>query len=199
MLEKSDEDPIAGYGDWEPSENRIYVKSLKQLNAEWDFVTPLTVAHIKFDLYKMKTKTAYILGQKTEKGFDVGFHIELMPRKDIEHLFHGYSNIVNVDGVMVKDTLRGNGIAKTMYKYFVDKMGYTILGDEIQYHKARLTWKSLSYMDDMIVDIIDIDSGKVIEKNVELFHGEADYEFDERVWDYAEIKKHIRLLLTKVK
>ena len=53
-------------------------------------------------------------------------------------------------------------------------------------------------MDDVLVDIIDINKGEVLVKDTHLHHGEEDYEFDERVWDYADIKKNIRLVLTKV-
>lgn len=192
------EHAIAGYGDWNPNRDRLYTKSIKQLEAEWEFVQELSIASLEFDLYKMNTKEVYILGVKNSEGFDTVFHIELMPRKDIESVFPKYKNIVNVDGVMVKDTLRGNGIAKGMYRYFVQKMHFTILGDEIQYHKARLTWASLSNMDDMLVDIVDIHNEKIIETDVKLHHGVVDHDFDERVWDYADIKKNIRLLLTKV-
>jgi hypothetical protein len=192
------EQAIAGYGDWNPVKDRIFEKSLKQLKAEYDFVDNVKIGKNTLELYKEKTSNIFVLGVTTEDFFATVFNIELKPRKDVEHLFKDYKNIVNVDGVFVEKSMRGFGIAKTMYKYFVKNMHFTILGDEIQYHKARLTWASLSKMDDMLVDIINIDTGEIIQADVALHHGEADYEFDERVWDYAEIKKHVRLLLTKV-
>ena len=191
------EQSIAAYGDWEPTRDRLYQKSLKQLRAEWDFVEPVRIFNIVYDLYKLKNSDTFILGVKSDIGFDTIFHIELTKRPDIGSYFH-YKNLVNVDGVMVHKNHRGNGIAKFMYKYLVTQKHYTILSDEIQYHKARLTWASLSKMDDMIVDIIDIEHNKIIDKNVDLYHGEADHEFDERVWSYLDIKRNIRLVLTKV-
>lgn len=189
---------IAGYGDWVPSRDRILLKSSKQLKSEWHFVETVKIQKLELDLYKMNTEETYILGVLDAEGFETIFHIELKRRKDLESVFK-YKNIVNIDGVIVEKNMRGYGIAKFMYKYFVNELDFSILGDEIQYHKARLTWASLSKMDDVIVDIIDIEHDKVIEKDVVLHHGEVDYDFDERVWDYADIKKNIRLVLTKVK
>ena len=189
---------VAGYGDWVPSRDRILLKSSKQLKAEWHFIETVKIQKLELDLYKMNTEQTYILGVLDSEGFETIFHIELKRRKDLESVFH-YKNIVNVDGVIVEKNMRGYGIAKFMYKYFVNKMNFSILGDEIQYHKARLTWASLSKMDGVIVDIIDIESDKVLEKDVVLHHGEVDYDFDERIWDYDDIKKNIRLILTKVK
>lgn len=192
---------IAGHGDWLPADDRVYLKSNKQLNAEWQYVAEVNINGIQMTLYKMRTKLVYITGILNDKGLDTLFHIELNPRKDIEVLLkHKYANIVNVDGVMVKDTMRGNGIAKFMYKYLVQKLKYNILGDELQYHKARLTWASLSKMDDMLVDIVDSDTGEVIEHNIVIHHGTLDWDYDERIWGpfYTDGKKHIRLILTGV-
>lgn len=192
------EQAIAGWGDWQPKRDRIYQKSLKQLHSEWKFIDTITVKGIILDLYMMNTKPTFILGKVLGDSFETLFHIELSEQKSIGIAF-GYKQLMNVDGVMTKDTMRGNGLAKFMYQYLVDKLYYTILGDEIQYHKARLIWASLSKLAGLVVDIIDIDADKIIEKDVELYHGEADHDFDERVWSYDTIKKHIRLVLTKVK
>ena len=42
-------------------------------------------------------------------------------------------------------------------------------------------------------------SGSIIERNVKLHHGIEDYDFDERVWDYTDSKKHVRLVLKDIK
>ena len=201
FIQKQDdlsEQAVAGYGDWQPNKDRLITKSLKQLNAEFEFVDHIMIDKITLDLYKMKNDDIFILGVKTDISFPVVFQIELKRRPDIASSFTHYKNLVNVDGVMVEKSMRGYGIAKTMYKYFVQKMKFTILGDEIQYHKARLTWASLSNMDDVLVDILDIEHNIVIETDVILHHGVSDEDFDDRVWDYGFDKKHIRLVLTKV-
>lgn len=188
---------IAGWGDWQPKRDRIYQKSMKQLKSEWEFVDTINVNSMIVDLYKMKHKPVFILGRILDEKFETLFHIELTTQKSIGITFK-YKNLMNVDGVIVKDTVRGNGLAKYMYQYLVDNFDYTILGDEIQYHKARILWSSLSKIDTVVVDIIDIDKGIIVEKDVILHHGEADYEFDPRVWSYDDIKKHIRLILRKI-
>jgi hypothetical protein len=190
------ETPIAGYGDWNPSKNRIFVKSIRALNADWESYDSLKVRDISVDIYKHKTEDIYIVGSMGDDGFDIVFHIEFMRRDDISKAF-GYKNVYNVDGVYTKDSIQGNGYAKAFYRYFVNK-GNTILGDEIQYFKARLLWASLSKMDDVVVDVIDIHGEKVLGTDIVLHHGEADYEFDETLYDYSDIKKNIRLVLTKV-
>lgn len=194
------EHAMAGYGDWYPPTDRILLKSTKQLKGDFVFVDTVMIMNFSTELYKMKDSDTYILGVLGDEGFSTIFHIELKRRQDVEYLINSnaYKNIMNVEGVIVEKNMRGYGIAKTMYQYFVKNLKMTILSDEIQYHKARLTWKSLSNMDDVVVDIFNIDTGEIMERNVTLHHGEADWEFDKRVWDYSEIKKHIRLLLTKV-
>lgn len=196
------EQAIAGYGDWSPSRNRILQKSLKQLNAEFIKVDTVRISkEFTLDLYKMKDMNVFILGQMADDSFDTVFHIEFNERKDIERLIGNpeYNKLMNVDGVIVEKTMRGYGIAKTMYKYFVKNLKFTILGDEIQYHKARLTWASLSKMDDVIVDIFNITTGEILERNVKLHHGVEDHDHDERVWDYTNRLEDIRLLLREVK
>lgn len=196
------EQAIAGWGDWNPKRDRVASKTFKSLNADYNKIDTISLNDALFDLYKHKDKDWYLLGRPDssidDKSFDVIFKIELKQRPDIESIFKIYHNIVNVDGVMTKEDMRGLKIGRFMYQYFVKKLKYSILGDEIQYHKARLLWARLSKLNTVKVDIIDIDTGKVIDKDVTLHHGEADYEFDERVWDYSDIKKHIRLVLTDV-
>ena len=193
---------IAGWGDWEPKRDRVASKTFRSLEADYEKKDVLDIYGGIFDLYQHKSKPWFLLGRpndsKDDKSFEVLFKIEFTKRTDLEsHI--PYKNIMNVDGVITKESLRGSKLGRYMYQYFVKKLKYTILGDEIQYHKARLLWTRLSKLDTVKVDIVDIDSGKVIEKDVKLYHGEADYEFDERVWDYSDIKKHIRLVLIDVK
>lgn len=198
------EQAIAGWGDWNPKVDRVVSKTIRSLNADFEKIDVVTIKSVLFDIYKHKTQDDFLLGKMSELQaevfFEVLFKIELRHQKRIEVAFKNhYKNLMNVDGVMTRYDMRGATIGRFMYQYLVDKMHYTILGDEIQYAKARLLWARLSKMDDCIVDIIDIEDDKIIERNVELYHGEADHEFDERVWSYDTIKKHIRLVLTKVK
>jgi len=161
---------------------------------------PLESIVFFFDLYKHKERDWFLLGKESIDGvsFEVLFKIELQPRKDLENSFTNYKNLMNVDGVMTREDMRGMKIGRFMYQYLANVLGYSILGDEIQYFKARLLWVRLSKMENCKVDIIDINTSEVLERDVTLFHGEADHEFDEGIWDYDTIKKHIRLVLTEV-
>ena len=192
------ESPIAGYGDWNPTRDRVAIKSHRALKADWHKIDDVSVNGVEFDVYKSNESETYIMGVLDEEGFETVFHIKLKHRPDVENDFKEYKNIHNVDGVMVKKDRRGYSFATFFYKYLLEKRKMIILGDEIQYHKARLLWAKLSHMDDVVVDIIDIDKAEIIEKDVVLYHGEADYEFDETLYDYSDIKKNIRLVLTKV-
>lgn len=194
------EAPIAGYGDWVPNKERVFTKSLRQLRNEWSFADKIYISDTLFDIYKMNDEDYYILGTEEGEDFVVLFQIELRRRPDLENLFkYKYKNIMNVDGVFVKKSARGNKLAKNMYRYMVKTLNFTILSDEIQYHKARLTWSSLSKMEDLVVDIVNIDTGDILEEDAALYHGDADWEFDEKVWDYTTSKKDIRMFLVDIK
>lgn len=198
---------IAAWGDWDPKRDRVASKSIRSLKCDFEKIDTIILKETSFDLYKHKTKDWFLLGKMSEpklitdefdKSFEVIFKIEFNRREDVESSFKQYKNVVNVDGVMTREDMRGMYIGRFMYRYFVKTLKYTILGDEIQYHKARLLWVRLSKLDTVKVDIIDIETDKVLERDVILHHGEADYEFDERIWDYSDIKKYIRLVLTDV-
>lgn len=93
---------------------------------------------------------------------------------------------------------RGYGIAKEMYRYFIQHEGYTIIGDSIQYFGARVLWSRISMMSDIVVDIFNSKTGKYIENDVTLRHGSEDWDFDNRVWSYDTDKEHIRLIMKRV-
>ena len=54
----------------------------------------------------------------------------------------------------------------------------------------------------MQVDVIDLSKNEIIIENAILIHGEADEEFDKRIWDTEEsnsyISKNFRCILTKI-
>lgn len=200
-VEDLSEHAIAAWGDWNPKRDRVASKSIRSLKCDFEKIDEITILSKTFSLYKFKKKSTFILGDFStvdgEKRFEVIFHIELQEHPSIGSRFK-LKNVMNVNGVYVHEDTRGYKIASTMYQYFVKKLKYTILGDEIQYFGARILWVRLSKLDSVKVDIIDIETDKVLEKDVILHHGEADYEFDERILDYSDIRKHIRLVLTDV-
>jgi hypothetical protein len=88
-----------------------------------------------------------------------------------------------------------------MYKYIVNHLGYTIIGDREQYFGARRLWARLSQSLDINVDLVDLSSKKIIDKNVTLHHGKYDEDYDEKLWSFEEdiSKEHIRSILTTIK
>lgn len=190
---------ISGYGDYKPSKEMIGLKSGFIVKNKWIHKGKI-VSSMKnsYEIYKFSNTNDYIAGNfvnldEEEVKFKVVFSIELSKRN-----FMKINNLMNVDRVEVKDSLRGDGIASEMYKFLVKKEKYTILGDEIQYFGARKLWKRLSKNIDVIVDIIDISKDIIIEQNVTLHHGSEDWDFDTRVWDYTNSKKDIRLILRDI-
>ena len=102
-----------------------------------------------------------------------------------------------MDGVGT--TLKRAGISTYMYKYFVKKLKYTIIGDTEQYFGARRLWSRLSKEIDVIVDIYDFKNDKVLEKNVILHHGNYNNDFDEKLWSYSKDKHFTRSILKDIK
>jgi hypothetical protein len=111
-----------------------------------------------------------------------------------EH-FPNVNNLKNVDLIQVINTQQGKGIAKQLYRYFVKKLKFNILGDLEQFFGARKLWASLSKDTDIIVDIIDLKNKTIVEKSVKLHHGSYDADFDDRIWSYGNDKAHLRLIL----
>jgi len=54
-------------------------------------------------------------------------------------------------------------------------------------------------MPDIIVDVVDYDEVRVLERNRIIHHGYEDHEFDEALYHYGCDKSHIRLIMTNVK
>lgn len=193
---------IAGYGDWTPSGEMIITLSTFILKKNWKFVDKLKIKDFEYDIYKQNDE--YILGNiitssEGETTFEVDLKINLREHKSIAHSLKIQKRLMNVDGVKVKETMIGFGLASAMYEFLVSSENIVLLGDEIQYFGARKLWAKLSKNLKLIVDIVDIDKGVYLERDVKIYHGLEDYQFDERIWDYSDNKKYIRLILKDIK
>jgi len=133
-------------------------------------------------------------GGQTKPRFAVVFRIELNDQSKIGSAL-GISNLFGVFSVAVKPELRGQRIAKQMYKWLITTQSMVILGDRTQYFGARRLWTALSRDTDVLVDIVDVRDMKILAQNVTLHHGQYDHEFDQRVWSYGQEIAHIRLVL----
>lgn len=203
-LELIQEMSIAGYGDWEPSNEMVGTMSAHIIRTKWKELD--TIKTKLGDVYKVhKLKDSYVIGEykntsvENEEIFEVYLRINLTEHKSTAIDLDIHRRLMNVDGVKVNDDKQGIGLATAMYNYLVKQESLVILSDETQYFGARKLWSRLSKSLDLIVDIVDISKGLYLEKDVKIHHGLEDYEFDTRVWDYTPIKKDIRLILKEIK
>lgn len=196
---------IAKPGDWEGGE---FIGPMSELvyHLKWTKVGSIVTNNGDvYEIAKHNVEPSFIAGCMAEQDgreiFGMVFQIDLTPiektRFSQKSEFLKYENLHIVNGVKVRETDQGKGIAKLIYKWLVDE-DILLLGDRIQYFGARRLWAALSRDTDIVVDIIDFDSAYVIDRDVILHHGRYDADFDERVWSYGEDKQHIRLILRKI-
>ena len=192
------ENLIAAFGNRQINEYTINFLSLVVLRTHYSKVGEIKTSIGVMEVFKLNTSDYYIVGEKVSRGehskFAQVFKITLKKTKIPNHpeTFH------NVEGVIVPDSLRGQGIAAGVYRFLVKHEKINMLGDETQYFGARKLWASLSKHSDITIDIIDITTGNFLERDVVPHHGDEDFEFDERVWSYDVDKKHIRLILKDI-
>lgn len=194
----------AGYGDWTPSKEMIGTMSSFIVRNKWKMLS--TIKTKLGDVYTVyNLKDSYIVGEfkttseENEEIFEVYLRIDLTEHKSTAISLKIHRRLMNVDGVKVNDDKQGEGLASAIYSFLVKHESLILLSDEIQYFGARKLWSRLSKRLDLIVDIVDISKGIYLEKDVKIYHGMEDYEFDTRVWDYTPIKKDIRLILKEIK
>lgn len=195
-------------GNWKGGLEFIRNFSPFTINTDYNFQSTINVKDLgELLLYKHKTNNAYVAGifldvlEKTKTGdkevqqFKAVFSISFNPIT-LKH----YKNCVVVKGVSVVDdeTYQKSGISLTMYKYFVKKLKYTIVGDGEQYFGARKLWAKLSKQVDVEVDLYNIETDTLIEENVILHHGNYNNDFDKRLWSFSKEKINIRSILKDI-
>ena len=116
----------------------------------------------------------------------------------------GYGPFRIAKGVETLRSYRGKGIGKKLYSILVDDFKWVLMGDDEQYEGARNLWVSLSNNPGFNVDIVELATGKIIAKNVNLKDA-----LDPRIWTDSELMlsgtkeermrgRFNRLILTKV-
>lgn len=165
---------------------------------KYEALDTLEINGTNYTVFNLKGYLSYVVGTDVETN--EGVKLALIARIELERvpdILH-YTNLYNVEHVRVKDNLQGSGIARTLYTYLVKKLGYTLLGNEIQYFGARRLWARLSHLEGVAVDVIDISEPKLLYTDTGIYHGTEDADFDLRIWRYEEDKKDIRLILRDV-
>ena len=144
-----------------------------------------------FELFKInKTED-----KNYQHDYILGYYQDNIFKKIAKIYFNKIDEFYEVDTIYVSSDMRGRGIASELYTYFVKELNYKILGSDMQRFGARRLWSKLSKREDLRVHIIDFDNNKILEKDVEIYHGLEDSDFDTRVWSYEAGKKDIRLIL----
>lgn len=194
---------IAGYGDWKPSKEMVGTMSAFIIRKQWNKLSEIkTRLGDRYTVYKLKD--SYVIGEfkmtsTQDEIFEVYLRIDLREHKSVAIDLGIHKRLLNVDGVKVNEDKYGEGLATAMYEFLVKRENVVILSNEIQYFGARKLWSRLSKRIDTVVDIIDISRGIYLEKDVTVHHGNEDWEYDDRVWDYTAQKKDIRLILKEIK
>ena len=193
---------IAGKGDWKPNKDMVEYKSANVVKIKWKLIDKFTPKNgIALELRTLNNE--YIAGRFVLNGddeeFEIFLHMNMSEDTETSSVFKISKILMNVDGVKVKETAQGSGIALMTYKSIIKNQNIIIIGDEVQFFGARRLWSKLSREVDVRVDIIDLYSEKVLEKDVILKHGTDDWDFDKRVWSYDYDKKYIRLILKEIK
>jgi len=204
------EQAIAMKGDWQEGVEKIGAMS-SMMQLKWNFIDTIKIPRLKktYEFRQLRNSLDFILGYwdtetidtklglETKPVFEIVFKISLTRYKSIEHNLK-YKKLINVDGVAVLNTHTNYGISTTIYKYLVNELDYTILGDKHQYFGARKLWARLSKDLDVKVDIINAKTKTLIKQNIILHHGNYDEDFNEALWSYKDDKEYLRSVLTKI-
>jgi GNAT superfamily N-acetyltransferase len=191
-----DEQAIARYSDFQLDLPGLNISNTV-VHLQWILVKHLKIDNVNLEIRKLKTNKNYIVGRWDTADDELKFirvaEIKLREERISNKNYH------SVDLVRVMPEYRGGGISTELYRTLVKIEKINLLSDTEQYFGARKLWSKLSRQPDLIVDLINSGDGSIIERNVKLHHGIEDYDFDERVWDYTDIKKHVRLVLKDIK
>jgi hypothetical protein len=190
---------IAAHGDWRGTDSFFSTISLPIIK-KWKKIGSIG----NFEVRKFEsTKTSYVAGFFSEidgkNRFRVVIRMELERDTETESMFSQYGQIHVVTGVITDLDYRGQGIGKALYSYIVNKEKLSLLGDSTQYFGARKLWAAISKDSTIVVDILDIASGQVLEKNVILNHGDLDSQFDPKLWSRDFDKVFIRPIMKSIK
>lgn len=199
------ETPKAVYGDWSDGKKNIGGKHRESY----------------FDDYKHHGKIYqdFYLFEKEENNI-ISFVIGLKEKYDVEqksgiaelvwiynigklncevsYINTGYKNLVEARDLVILKEYQRRGLATALYKFIVNNLNYTIMSDDTQYNGSRLLWNVLSEELDMQVDIVDVNTEEVLEKNIILKHGKEPKDINKKYWSDDSSKINIRFILTRI-
>lgn len=128
----------------------------------------------------VETDGIHILVLNKEDDDSLMAAIEIRARLLKQNLSKLYHNVISIKSVKVLDKYKNKGLMKKVYLGLLD-LGYSIMGDGVEYESARGLWVSLQGFQNFKTDILDIDNDKVLYKDIKL----KDIN-DKRVWLYID-------------
>ena len=128
----------------------------------------------------VETDGIHILVLNKEDDDSLMAAIEIRARLLKQNLSKLYPNVISIKSVKVLDKYKNKGLMKKVYLGLLD-LGYSIMGDGVEYESARGLWVSLQGFQNFKTDILDIDNDKVLYKDIKL----KDIN-DKRVWLYVD-------------
>lgn len=113
---------IAGKGDWRPNEDMVEYKSANVVRLKWKLVDKFIPKNgIELELRTLHDE--YIAGRFIINGddneFEIFLHMKMSEDKETAADFKISKRLMNVDGVKVKETAQGYGIALMTYKSII--------------------------------------------------------------------------------
>lgn len=189
------EAPIARHGDWSYDPGIIGEFSKVVADRYWRKVDTITFPNnpIRYDLLRHNTENAWKVGNLVTKErnrthelvqvYDIVFFINLRNEKALGHRLK-YPRLHRSYAAGASRELIGSGIAKTMLRYFLEKLRYTIICDYQQYIGARRLWSSLSNDPAFAVDIVNVWTDTIVARNASIQHGPNDADIDPALWSF---------------
>lgn len=129
-------------------------------------------------LYQIPNSYKHVFGIIEKEKFHELGNIILTPIANIMR----YNNVYTIDEIEVANDVRGNGLSTKLYSFLVLNLHMVLMCGNIQFFGARKLWSRLSKHPDIAIDVIDMCTQKIIEKNIVLNHGPDNDDFDTKYW-----------------
>jgi len=199
------ETPKAVYGDWSDGEKNI---GHKHRESYFDNYKNHGKIYQDFHLFEVEKNNtiSFTIGLKETYNVEQKDGIEELTwihnigklNCEVSHVSTGYKNLVEARDLVILKEYQRLGLATALYTFIVNKLNYTIMSDDTQYNGSRLLWNRLAKDLELQVDIIDVSTDEVLEKNVILKHGKESKEINKKYWSDDSSKTDIRFVLTKI-
>ncbi len=195
------ETPVAKHGDWSGGGSThdltISITTKYIFEHDWTVIDEDVFANfLRVVIAKHNSELTYIAGKILDNGsFERYGLIQIEPCSQTSKKLN-IDKLFAVKNIFVANTMRGNNIATTLYKWICENVG-PLLSDYEQYHGGRKLWSALSREHDYAVDVVNLNTSEYIETNATLNHGPTDDSFDEKYWSRDLTKEPFRFILRK--